>query len=107
MNRAFLACLRVVWVITGILSIASAQPAKTDSRTHLYQVSARDPQTGQKQIGFIDKTGKLVIGYERLPKTIVAAGEFHEGRALVYVRTMRRNEATAYPGTIPVTWTIL
>lgn len=99
-DLAFVCCLLFVGLSSGCVSAAFAQQATTDSRIHLYQVSARDPQTGWKQIGFIDKAGKQVISYERLPITIVAASEFREERAVVYARVMRRNEATEYPGTI-------
>ncbi|MGA9996394.1 MAG: WG repeat-containing protein [Pyrinomonadaceae bacterium] len=53
--------------------------------SHLYQVSMRDAKSGAEGIGFIDKTGKLVIGLDQLPKGTKAVGEFHEGRAVIYL----------------------
>jgi len=52
---------------------------------HLYQVSKLD-ESGVKRFGFIDNTGKLVINFDRLPQDTIAVGEFHEGRALIYLR---------------------
>jgi WG repeat protein len=49
---------------------------------YLYQVSKRDEKSGQKRIGFIDKTGKLVIGFDRLPSG-ARIGDFSEGLASV------------------------
>ncbi|HEY0003893.1 MAG TPA: WG repeat-containing protein [Pyrinomonadaceae bacterium] len=51
----------------------------------LYQV-IKDGKSGERRFGFIDKRGKLVIGFDRLPKTTRAVGEFHEGRAWIYLR---------------------
>lgn len=98
MNRAFVSCcILSLCVLCGFVPGVFAQP---DPRNYLYQVSARDPQTGEERIGFIDNTGKIVIGYDRLPKTILRAGDFREGRALVYARTMKRYESTEYPSSI-------
>src|SRR2546421_4929130 len=59
----------------------------------LYQVSMWDEKSHRKRFGFIDKTGKLVIGFDRLPKTTFAVGEFHEGRAAIIVEAAEeRNE---------------
>jgi hypothetical protein len=44
------------------------------------------------KIGFIDKTGKLVVGFDRLPKTTIQVGDFHEGRAVIYLKREERNE---------------
>jgi hypothetical protein len=60
------------------------RPGRQPSR--LYRVSVRDERSGEKRIGFIDRAGKLVIGFDRLPKTTVAVGEFNEGRAVIYLR---------------------
>jgi hypothetical protein len=78
---------------------AYPQPGKrkpTSLPSHLYQVSSRDAKTGEKRIGFVDKTGKLVIGFDRLPKTTVAVGEFHEGRAVIYLRNEKGDGAASY-----------
>jgi hypothetical protein len=51
---------------------------------YLYQVSIREERSGEKRVGFIDKTGKLVIDFDRLPRTTIAVGDFHDGRAVIY-----------------------
>lgn len=38
---------------------------------HLYLVFTRDETTGEKRFGFIDNTGRLVIGFDRLRKDLV------------------------------------
>lgn len=53
--------------------------------SYLYSVSTRDKTTGEKKVGFINKTGKLVIGFDRSPKRFEGAYEFQEGRAAIYV----------------------
>lgn len=53
---------------------------------HLYKVTETDEKTGETRYGFIDKTGKLIIGFERLPKETAGVGKFQEGRAVIYVR---------------------
>jgi hypothetical protein len=57
----------------------------------LYQVSTRGQ--GRVRIGFIDRTGRLVIGFERLPETTIAVGEFYEGRAVIHVRKDKNDES--------------
>jgi WG repeat protein len=51
-------------------------------RGGLYQVSQRDEKSGKTRIGFIDKTGKLVIGFDRLASGIEVGG-FSEGLATI------------------------
>jgi|GEM_PF-3335716 len=53
---------------------------------HLYLVFTRDETTGEKRFGFMDNTGRLVIGFDRLPKETFGVGEFHDGRALILTR---------------------
>jgi WG containing repeat len=53
--------------------------------SYFYPVTTRDKTTTEKKIGFINNTGKLVIGFDRSPKRIEGAFEFHEGRAAIYV----------------------
>lgn len=62
----------------------------------LYQVSKWDPTTRVKRIGFIDNTGKLVIDYDRLPSSTRLVGEFHEGRAAIYLERMATPGSPAY-----------
>jgi len=91
-------CL-LMCLVNGVASV-HAEPAKTEPDKHLYQIDGRDPHTGKKRIGFIDQTGKIAIGFERLPKTTLAVGEFHEGRALIYFRKMRRDGSQEYPDSV-------
>jgi hypothetical protein len=51
----------------------------------LFVVSRTDEKSGQKRFGFIDKNGRLVIDYQRLPKTVRMVGEFRERRAIFSV----------------------
>lgn len=65
----------------------AAYPQTVDQKVkarpgHLYQVSMWDEKSGEKRIGFIDNTGRLVIGFDRLPAGVVV-GEFSEGLAAV------------------------
>lgn len=88
--RSFL--LLLCW-LSALTPAAYPQPGKrkaTPQPGHLYQVTTRDEKTGEKRVGFIDKTGKLVIGFDRLPKTTIAVGEFREGRAVIYLRKESR-----------------
>lgn len=62
---------------------------------HLYQVTERDEKTGERKFGFIDKTGRLVIGFDRLPKETTWVGKFQEGRAVIQVRKNESGENTA------------
>lgn len=77
-----LVCLNAL----GVYSRPDRRKREAEPR-HLYQVTSRDKLSGEKKSGFIDATGKLVIGFERLPKGTVAVGDFHDGRARIYVRT--------------------
>jgi WG containing repeat len=63
------------------LELRHLYQVRTQMRSHLYIV-AND--TGR--IGFMDENGRLVIGFDRLPKTTTQVGEFHEGRAVIYLK---------------------
>lgn len=78
--RAALVCCCVLWLclLSGLAPATQAQ--------RLYQIDGRDPRTGAKRFGFIDPSGNVVIGFDRLPNTTRAVGEFHDDRALIYVR---------------------
>lgn len=54
--------------------------------SRMYRVTGRDEKTSEQKIGFIDRTGKMVIGFGRLPKTTIAVGDFHEGLAVIYLK---------------------
>ena len=64
--------------------------------SRLYQVTKWDPDSRTKRIGFIDNTGKLVIDYDRLPRSTGIVGEFHEGRAVIYLDAARPPGSAAY-----------
>lgn len=88
--RAQIRAIAIILVALHLLA-ASAYPQSSERKStpepsHLYQVSTTDKQTGQKRIGFIDNTGRLVIDFDRLPRNTIAVGEFHEGRALIYLK---------------------
>lgn len=82
------ALFSILWLcaLNALAPAIHAQPANSALHQFLYQIEERDPRTGEKRIGFIDQAGATVIGFDRLPKTTRAVGEFHEGRALVYLR---------------------
>lgn len=52
----------------------------------LYRVVIRDEKSSERRMGFIDKTGRLVINFDRLPRNTFAVGEFNEGRAVLYLK---------------------
>jgi hypothetical protein len=83
------ACIRTaaaVLVCLNALGVHSQADGRKPQTRYLYRVSVRDKQSGEKKFAFIDKAGRLVIGFERLPKTTIAVGDFHEGRARIYLR---------------------
>ena len=85
-------------LLCSILSAANtaAQPSKTKESRLLYQVTRSNSIDGQSrtQFGFIDKTGKMVIGFDQLPKTTWYVGEFHEGLAVIYMMKGKTAEDT-------------
>lgn len=76
-------------LIEGLTIVAGySQPrSRTDEsqQTTLYRVSEDDKESGRRRFGFIDRTGKLIIDFDRLPKKTIEVGDFHEGRAVIYV----------------------
>ena len=76
-------------LIAGLTVVAGyPQPRsrKDESQqTTLYRVSEDDKESGRRRFGFIDHTGKLIIDFDRLPKKTIEVGEFHEGRAVIYL----------------------
>jgi hypothetical protein len=78
----------VLTLLSALAPAALARPAGPKPRREtrrLYQVYKEDGRGGAR-IGFIDKTGRLVIGFDKLPEGTVRAGEFHDGRAFVVVK---------------------
>ncbi len=89
------ACIRTaatVLVCLNVLGVYSQTDRRKPQPRYLYRVSLRDQQSGEKKLGFIDKAGRLVIGFERLPKTTFAVGDFHDGRARIYLRKIIDDE---------------
>lgn len=73
-----------------LLACLFAQAHAADSRAR--RPAPREPRRllrvadGQNRFGFIDATGKLVIGFDRLPSTTVRVGDFSEGLAAIFLR---------------------
>lgn len=89
------ACIRMaatVLVCLNVLAVYSQTDRRKPQPRYLYRVSLRDRQSGEKRLGFIDKAGRLVIGFARLPKTTIAVGDFHDGRARIYLRKIIDDE---------------
>lgn len=69
--------------VTMLLAVFSAHFTSEQfgqSSRHLYKVTNKD-----NKVGFIDKTGKLVIGFDRLPAE-AEVGSFSEGFAPICFR---------------------
>ena len=54
----------------------------------LYPVVNNDNRTG-----FIDRTGRFVIPFDRLPKETFLAWDFHDGRAVIYLKRDKQKSA--------------
>ena len=77
-------------VLTYLLMPAVVYPQIDDLKwsrgpSGLYPVTKWDATAGVMRIGFIDNTGKLVIDYDRFPLSTWLVGEFHEGRAAIFL----------------------
>lgn len=83
-------------LIIALPILAHAQPGCWDNyRTgddqprskpsYLYPVYKWDG-TGEKIFGYINNKGKLVIGYDRLPRNTIYVGDFHEGFAKIHIK---------------------
>lgn len=75
-------------IVLAMVGSATAQPTdrqrpKLEPR-RLYRISGKG-ESGKNEIGFIDRTGKLVLGADRLPKNTSGVGDFHEGLAPISV----------------------
>jgi len=71
------------WLVAGY-----SQPPSRQEKSQLptlYRISEYDKRSGRRRFGFIDHTGKVIIDFDRLPKKTVEVGDFHEGRALIYL----------------------
>jgi DNA-binding transcriptional regulator/RsmH inhibitor MraZ len=76
----------LILVCLNVLVVYSQPSGRRPAPRHLYQVSIRDERSGEKRFGFIDKTGKLAIGFDRLSRKAEAVGDFHDGRAVIYFK---------------------
>lgn len=82
---------RMVAVILTCLTLMTPVSQRADERmrdggpNRLYKVTVRDEKSGGERTGFIDNAGRLVIGFDRLPRRTKAVGEFQESRAVIYV----------------------
>jgi hypothetical protein len=63
-------------LVVGLMALLAVQPVPAQDQ-NLYLVSRTDQKSGQTRFGFIDKNGRLVIDYQRLPKAVKLVGEFH------------------------------
>jgi hypothetical protein len=89
------------FLLTYLLLSSVVSPQTDDFKwsrgpDRLYQVSKWDAKSRGKRIGFIDHTGKLIIDYDRLPSATAMVGEFHEGRAAIYLNKVSPPGSTAY-----------
>jgi hypothetical protein len=91
MNRPTTALVLVCLNVLGAYSQPDRLKRELEPR-YLYQVTIRDKQSGEKKFGFIDQAGRLVIGFDRLPKTTIAVGDFHDGRARIYLKESLEDE---------------
>lgn len=67
-------------------------PNRASEQSRLYPVW-RIASRYRNSFGFIDRSGKLVIDFERLPTTTKYVGEFHEGLAVIHLE-QRKSEDT-------------
>lgn len=72
-----------------------SEPGRAPGR--LYMVKSRDQKSGRQRTGFIDGTGRLVIGFDRLPEATKWVGEFSEGRASIFVEKRDAAQPAALP----------
>src|SRR2546421_181906 len=78
--RKLILLLICLYVLTATAYLQSGDQKQGRQPAHLYRVTMRDEKSGEKKTGFIDNTGKLVIGFDRLPAGAVV-GDFSEGLA--------------------------
>jgi len=87
-------CFSLSFLLTYLSMATVVYPQPDDLKwsrgpSRLYPVTKWDADSRTKRIGFIDNTGKLVIDYDRLPRSTLFVGEFHEGRAVIYLDAAR------------------
>lgn len=104
MNTKALSAL-IILACSSVLVVNPQRVTKKrePQQRYLYQANTKEKQSGERRPGFIDNTGTLVIGFERLPKNTIAVGDFHEGRARIYLdqnddrrESRSQNDVTGY-----------
>lgn len=81
LRRAAATSLVCMTLLTQTVYLGPQGHVRSKRSRGLYKVVNND-----NRVGFIDKTGKLVIGFDQLPKETVAVRDFHEGRAVIYLQ---------------------
>lgn len=76
-------------LLSGFDAVAQPRKEKEEGRRRLFQVSSRTAKGGER-FGYIDRAGKLLIGFERLPRETAHVGDFHEGRAVIYLKPQHK-----------------
>jgi hypothetical protein len=92
--RRLLLLLIGLTVLTPTVYLQQGKLKPVRQPRRLYRVTTRDELSGEQRFGFIDKTGKLVIGFGRLPRTTAEVFEFSEGRAVIYLKKDERGRST-------------
>lgn len=75
-------------VLTQTVYLQSRGHVRSPRSRRLYKVVNND-----NRVGFIDNTGKLVIGFDRLPKETTYVRDFHDGLAVIYLNKETRDES--------------
>jgi hypothetical protein len=86
MHRSKLSFLLLCSLVFAANTAPHPRKPKKESEM-LYQVTRPTivDGTSRTQFGFIDRTGKMVIGFDQLPKTTWYVGEFHDGLAVIHM----------------------
>jgi hypothetical protein len=90
--------LQLLAWLSAIVLVADAQPGERkegERPSQLYRVSV-DDKSGGSRVGFIDKTGKLVISFDQLPSTALGVADFHEGRARFWLKRAKGTAGVDY-----------
>lgn len=94
--------------LTVIVCMAALPPLAFEARGQIFWPpdEANEPLlrvvNREGQTGFIDKTGKLVIGFDVWPKGTAAVGEFREGLATISVKKGGRPPGDAPDAEVPL-----
>jgi hypothetical protein len=79
--------ISIILVCLNALAVYSQPRSRQDKDQvpTLYRITENDKRSGRRRFGFIDHTGKVIIDFDRLPKKTIEVGDFHEGRAVIYL----------------------